>query len=178
MHGAHVNVDVAICIAPSLPVASAVMVAFPAAAPVAIPAVAPNIPPLWLGSLEFTVITFGAEEIHRREVEFVRSLIAGGVENVPMARNCPVSFKLATLIDAGIIVSDKRLPAASAPVTVMAALALTGPLNAVAFAVIVVVPAPTAVTNPEELTVATVGTLELQLTPLVKSCVDGWLALP
>jgi hypothetical protein len=58
------------------------------------------------------------------------------------------------------------------------ALDLTGPLNAAAPAVIVVVPAPTAVTSPEELTVATEGALEFQVTWLVMFWVEGWFALP
>jgi len=67
------------------------------------------------------------------------------------------------------------LPPATPPpeaVTVRVALELTGPLNAVALAVIVVVPAPTAVTSPEALTVATEGALEVQFTTLVTSCVE------
>jgi hypothetical protein len=63
-------------------------------------------------------------------------------------------------------------------VTVRVALALTPPLNAVAFAVIVVVPAATAVTNPESLMVATAGVLEAQVTPLVTFCVEGRFELP
>jgi len=73
------------------------------------------------------------------------------------------------------------LPPAEPPLegaTVRVALELTGPLNAVALAVIVVVPAPTAVASPEALTVATEGALEVQVTLLVTSCVEGWFALP
>jgi hypothetical protein len=51
-------------------------------------------------------------------------------------------------------------------------------LNAAAPAVIVVVPADTAVTSPEALTVATAGVLEVQVTVLVMFCVEGRLALP
>lgn len=46
-------------------------------------------------------------------------------------------------------------------------------MNAVALAVIVVVPAPTAVATPEVLTVATDGVLEVQVTVLVIFCVEA-----
>jgi hypothetical protein len=45
-------------------------------------------------------------------------------------------------------------------------------------AVIVVVPGPTAVTTPAELTVATPGMAELQVTEVVMTCVVGLFALP
>jgi hypothetical protein len=61
---------------------------------------------------------------------------------------------------------------------VSCALELTGPLNAVASAMTVVVPAATAVTSPVELTVATVGVVELQVTVLVMFCFVGCAALP
>jgi hypothetical protein len=64
------------------------------------------------------------------------------------------------------------------PVTVTVALELTGPLNDVALAVIVVVPAPTAVAIPEAAMVATEGTLEVQVTELVMFCVERDFALP
>lgn len=51
-------------------------------------------------------------------------------------------------------------------------------MNAVALAVIVVAPAPTAVTSPDALTVATDGTDELHVTAFVTLRVDGWLAFP
>jgi hypothetical protein len=57
-------------------------------------------------------------------------------------------------------------------------LELTGPLNAVASAMIAVVPADTAVTSPVALTVATEGVVELQVTVVVMFCVDGCFALP
>jgi hypothetical protein len=57
-------------------------------------------------------------------------------------------------------------------------LELTGPLKAVSLATIVVEPAATAVTSPVALTVATEGVVELQVTVLVMSCVDGCFALP
>lgn len=69
-------------------------------------------------------------------------------------------------------------PAPEAAVTVIVALEEMGPLNPVAAATIVVVPAPTAVTTPEPLTVATAGVLEVQDMPLVTALVEAWLALP
>jgi hypothetical protein len=51
-------------------------------------------------------------------------------------------------------------------------------LNASVLAVIVVVPAVTAVTSPEALTVATEGVVEVQFTPLVMFCVDRCFELP
>jgi hypothetical protein len=125
---------------------------------------------------------FGSEV--NQVTELVTSLTVGAVENVPIARNCPLSFKLPKTIPLGMIVSERMLPPLPPavppvdPVTVRPAVALVGPLNAVAFAVIVVVPAPTAVTIPEELTVATEGLLETQVTPLVTFCVEGCFAFP
>jgi len=58
------------------------------------------------------------------------------------------------------------------------ALELIGPLNAVALAVMMAVPAPTAITSPVDPTVATAGVLELQVTKFVTFWVDGWFALP
>jgi hypothetical protein len=116
--------------------------------------------------------TLGVAEIQVRLGEFVRSLTVGAVENVPIARNCPVSCKLPTVIELGIMVSETRLPPPAPPpppeaATVTFELELTGPLNAVLLAVIVVVPAATAVTSPEGLTVATEGVVEVQFTPFV-----------
>jgi hypothetical protein len=51
-------------------------------------------------------------------------------------------------------------------------------LNPVARAVIVVVPAPTAVAIPAALMVATEGTLEVQVTELVMFWVEEFFALP
>jgi hypothetical protein len=63
-------------------------------------------------------------------------------------------------------------------VTVTAALALVSPLNAVALAVIVVVPGPIAVTSPAASTLATAELLEVQVTPVVTFCTEGRFALP
>jgi hypothetical protein len=123
----------------------------------------------------------------------VTSLTVGALENVAIARYCPVSPMEPNTIPLGIIVSERMfaplLPVPPVPLplpltpplepgTVRRALELIGPLNAVALAVIVVVPALTAVATPEALTVATEGRLELQVTALVMFCVDGWFALP
>jgi hypothetical protein len=120
--------------------------------------------------------TLGKEEIQISEGEFVRSLTNGAVENVPIARNCPVPCKLPTEILLGITVRERRLFAwlpEVGRVTVSITLELASPLNAIAPAVMVVVPAATPVTRPEALTVATVGVLELQVTPVDTFCVDG-----
>jgi hypothetical protein len=173
------NVAVAVCMLPSPPFASAVMVALPIPKALTIPAVAPSVPAV----LVLTGKTLGTEEIQFNVGEFVRSLTVGAVENVPIARNCPVSCKLPTVIELGIMVSESRFPPAGPepppePVTMRVALELTEPLNAIALAVIVVVPALTAVTMPEALTVATEATLEAQVTVLVTFCVERWFALP
>jgi len=116
--------------------------------------------------------------------ELVRSLTVGEVENVPIARNCPLWVKPPKTIPLGIMVSERMLPPLpplvppAAPVTVRTALEEVGPLKAAALAVIVAVPALTAVATPEALTVATVGAVELQVTRLVMSCVERCLALP
>jgi hypothetical protein len=81
-----------------------------------------------------------------------------------------------------MIASETILPPAVPPlepVTVTVALELTGPLNDAALAVIVVVPAPTAVASPVlGPTVATEGTLEVQVTEVVMFCVERDFALP
>jgi hypothetical protein len=77
------------------------------------------------------------------------------------------------MIESEATLPPEEPPPEPEPVTVRVALELTRPLNAVALAVILVVPAPTAVATPEALTVATEGTLEVQVTPLVIFCVVG-----
>jgi hypothetical protein len=78
-----------------------------------------------------------------------------------------------------MIVSERMLPPLPpatppvVPVTVRAAEELTGPLNPVALAVMIVEPALTAVATPEELTVATDGVLEAQVTVFVTFCVEA-----
>jgi hypothetical protein len=113
----------------------------------------------------------------------VRSLTVGVVENVPIARNCPLEVKLPKTIPLGMMVSERILPpllppVPLEPVIVRIVLEEVGPLNAVALAMIVVVPALTAVATPEALTVATAGVVELQVTKLVMFCVEGCFALP
>ena len=82
------------------------------------------------------------------------------------------------------MVSERRsgpLPLVPVPlldVTVTAEDAVTGPVNAVALAVMVVVPGAFAVTNPAALTVATDGVVEDQVTMLVTLFVDKCDALP
>jgi hypothetical protein len=126
--------------------------------------------------------TFGAEV--NQVTELVRSLTVGAVENVPIARNCPLSCKLPKTIPLGMMVSERMPPPLppvvppADPVTVTPAVEVTGPLNAVALAVIVVVPALTAVTIPAEFTVATAGVLEVQVNPVVTFCVLRWFPLP
>jgi hypothetical protein len=80
-----------------------------------------------------------------------------------------------------MMVIEAILPPATPPlepVTVSVALEVVGPLNAAALAVIVVVPAPTAVATPEASTVATAGVVELQVTRLVMFWVEGCFPLP
>ena len=124
--------------------------------------------------------TFGSEVSH--VTELVRSLTSGGEEKVPIARNCPFSVKAPKTIPLGMMVSDRilsPLPVPPVPVfpdepgTVRTPLELTRPLNAVAVAVIDVVPPLSAVTSPVELTVATAGRLEDQVTAFVMFCVEA-----
>jgi hypothetical protein len=75
-----------------------------------------------------------------------------------------------------MIATEVTLPPATVPldpVTVTVAEELTGPLNAVALAVMAVVPDPTAVARPEELIVAAEGLLEVHVTALVITWVLG-----
>jgi len=96
----------------------------------------------------------------------VMSLVAGLPLNVPIAMNWAVSPGVCTTWApaAGMIVSEVKSFAVPPPpppviVTVNAAVPSTPPI----LAVMVVVPELTAVTNPVEFTVATVGTLEDQV---------------
>jgi hypothetical protein len=76
---------------------------------------------------------FGAEVNHVTETELVTSLTVGVVENVPIARNCPLSPKLPKTIPLGMMVSERMLPPLPPvvppvdPVTVKSAVELTGP---------------------------------------------------
>ena len=86
-----------------------------------------------------------------------------------------------TVIELGMIVSERKSPpplpppelVVPEPETVKVAPALVGPLNAAALAVIVAVPAPTAVATPDAFTVATETLFELQLTAVVMFCVEA-----
>lgn len=144
----------------------AVMVAVPLPTPVASPVLA------------LMVAICEVLEVHATWL--VRFTVAPE-EVVPMARNWVVCVGDATACEDGMIASEEMLPPAVVPlepVTVRVALELVGPLNAVALAVMVVVPAPKAVAMPAASTVATAGALEVQVTRLVTFWVEGCLALP
>jgi hypothetical protein len=121
--------------------------------------------------------TFGSEV--NQVTELVTSLTVGAVENVPIARNCPLSCKLPKTIPLGMMVSERMLPPLPPavppvdPVTVRSVVEETGPANPAVLAVMIVEPAPTAVTTPEVLTVATEGVLEVQVTVPVIFCVEA-----
>ena len=88
-------------------------------------------------------------------------------EVVPMARNWLVLPGDATACEAGMMERVAMVPPAEPPlepVTLRMAVEVV-PLNDDVLAVIVVVPAPTAVAIPAALIVATAGTLEVQVTP-------------
>jgi hypothetical protein len=120
---------------------------------------------------------FGADV--SQVTELVRSLTVGAVEKVPIARNCPLAPKSPKSIPLGMMVSERippplpPVPVATVPGTVRTPLELTGPLYAVALAVIEVVPGLTAVASPLALTVATDGMLDVQVTVLVMFCVEA-----
>jgi hypothetical protein len=109
---------------------------------------------------ELTGKTSGAEE--RQATEFVRSLTYGAAENVPNARKFPVSCKLPTVIELGMIVSESRGSGAAVSETATAAVFdTTLPSAFVNTAVIVLVPELKPVRRPDALTVAIDGMLEL-----------------
>jgi hypothetical protein len=95
-------------------------------------------------------------------------------EAVPMAMNWLVSPGDATDWEPGMMVSEAGVlppPPPLPPVTVIVAVVLAAPGI---LAVIVVVPAETAVASPEEFTVATAGVLEAQVTrPVTSWELDG-----
>jgi hypothetical protein len=159
-------------VAPTSPLLEAKALTTP---PFSVPA-----PPVTL--LLVTGKRFGSDEC--QVTELVRSLTVGDVENVPIARYCPLSPKLPNTIELGIMVSERMLPPLPPatpplePVTVRFAVELTEPAYPVALAVMIVEPALTAVATPEALTVATAGTLEVQVTGLVTFCVEELFALP
>lgn len=106
---------------------------------------------------------------------FVRSTDVGVFEKFPIARNCACSPVFCTVWLVGMIVIDKRSRAAAVvPVTVNVPVAVTiPPFAAVAEAVIVVLPAETAVASPEELIVPTCTLLDFHVAVEVKSRVSG-----
>jgi hypothetical protein len=105
----------------------------------------------------------------------VKSSVAPEVV-VPMAMNWLVCVGDATDWVPGMMASDARLPPVvppPPPVTVMVALALTDPGSV---AVMVAVPADTAVAIPEEFTEATAGVLDDQVACAVTlEELPGWL---
>ena len=96
-----------------------------------------------------------------------------------MARKFPVSSKLPTEMELGMMVSEisdveDTGPVPDPPVTVTVALLETGPLYPFAVAVIVVVPLLSAVTKPVDApTCAMPVEAEVQVTWPVTSCVEG-----
>jgi hypothetical protein len=117
--------------------------------------------------LLFTGKTLGAEVSHCTEL--VRSLVVGGVEYVPMARNCPASSKLFTVIELGMIWSDSSGSGAGVSVTLTVEKFETSePSGFFSSAVMVLVPRLTPVVRPFPearplVTVATDGMLEIQV---------------
>jgi hypothetical protein len=104
----------------------------------------------------------GNEE--RQVTEFVRSLTYGAAENVPNARKFPVSCKLPTVIELGMIVSESRGSGAGEFETATVAVPdTTLPSAFVNSAVMVALPAFEPATSPEALTEAMDGLLELHL---------------
>jgi hypothetical protein len=86
----------------------------------------------WAGAELLLVVTgktFGAEV--NQVTELVRSLTVGAVENVPIARNCPLSPRVPKTIPLGMMVSERMLPPLPPPeppldpVTVKVALDVT-----------------------------------------------------
>jgi hypothetical protein len=129
---------------------------------VTIPAVAPEVPPEFV----LTGKELGKEE--SQVTELVRSLTYGAVENVPIARKFPVSSKLPTVSEPGIIVSETRGSAAGVFVTVTdAGVASTTELGMVAVltysAVMLVEPGLLPVTTPSLSGVHTGGVAVLQV---------------
>jgi hypothetical protein len=131
------------------------------------------------GALLLLVIGYSLGWDVNQVTELVRSLTVGAVEKVPIARNCPLSPKLPKTNPLGMIVSERMPPPLPpdtpppVPLTVRIELELTGPAYPAALAVIVVVPAFTAVASPDAFTVATVGRLEVQVTEPLIFCVEA-----
>jgi hypothetical protein len=161
----------------SLPIISATIVALPVPKAVATP-------PFWvpalggwglaIGGTPLFVVTgktFGADVIHW--AEFVTSRTYGGVEYVPIARNCPEPCKFCRPIELGMIVSESRsCGAAVSEVASVAVFDTTEPSLLLSTAVIVLLPAAKFVASPVELIEPAVGELELHFNcgELVTSC--------
>jgi hypothetical protein len=117
--------------------------------------------------------TFGADVIHWVWAEFVRSRTYGGVANVPIARNCPADCKFPTVIELGMIVSERR--SCGAAVRVVANVAVfdtTDPSLLVSTAVMVLLPAAKFLATPIALIEPAEGRLEVHFScgELVTSC--------
>jgi hypothetical protein len=108
----------------------------------------------------------------------VRSTVAP-VEVVPIAMNWLVCLGAATDCELGMMARATTAAPGEVdevPVTVSVAEAEITPVYPFMLAVIVVEPDATPVATPVELMVATAGTLEVQVTESVMSCVvEGWL---
>jgi hypothetical protein len=94
-------------------------------------------------------------------------LTVAPVDVVPIAMNCVVALGIATDCEAGSMVSEVTLPLAlpvpvDAP-TVTVELDVMLPVKPFKVAVIVAVPAVSAVTRPAELTLATAGEVEVHV---------------
>jgi hypothetical protein len=134
-------------------------------------------PPFWLpdvgAALLFVVTgkTLGADVIH--VAVFVRSRTYGGLEKVPIARNCPVPCKLLRPMELGITVSESRSCGAAVRVVVsVAVFDTTEPSLFVSSAVMVLFAAAKFLASPVALIEPAVGTLELHFScgELVISC--------
>jgi hypothetical protein len=145
---------------PSVLLDSAMMVALPEAKALTMPALAPGPPPV----LVLTGKSFGRDEIQVVVFEFVRSLTYGGAENVPIAKNCPVACNVPTVMELGMIESERMGSGGVVKVVLTAALPVTTDLSAlVTMAVMVVLPELTPVANPVALTVAIEGMAEVHV---------------
>jgi hypothetical protein len=153
------NVAVAVCMVPSLPVASAVITALPVPKALATP---PFCEPEVGDGLLFVVTgkTFGADVI--QVAEFVRSRTYGAVANVPIARNCPEPCKFPKLIPLGMIERESRSCGAAVSAVVSAAVFdTTEPSLFVSTAVMVLLPAAKFLASPVALIEPAVGKLEI-----------------
>jgi hypothetical protein len=115
------------------------MVVEPVPEAVTIPALALGVPP----ELVLTGNADGNDEIQVVPGELVRSLTYGTVENVPIARNWPVSCRSPTESEAGMMVSESSGSGRVVVETVTGAdVVTTVPSGLLNSTVIVAVPAP------------------------------------